>query len=105
MRRISVIATAAAMVVAVTGLAGGQASASVQSLGTCVTHYGNTVAWMDCKGGTQASWVRLGYNCGIPPATVNRLTQWYVLAAGGKGTVSARCALPMNRAWYNVRVY
>lgn len=78
---------------------------TTESLASCTAHYANTAAWIDCTGGSQASWVRLGYNCGIPPLTADHHTSWYSLFPGYTRTVSAECNLRVNGAWANVRAY
>jgi hypothetical protein len=92
----------------VAGLGAAPANAdpvSVQSLASCSAHWANTAAWMDCTGGSQAGWVRLGYNCGIPPITRDHHTDWYSLFPGQTRTVSASCNVRVNGAWPNVRAY
>ncbi|MFC0105829.1 hypothetical protein [Kibdelosporangium aridum] len=77
----------------------------VQTLASCSPHWANTAAWMDCTGGTQKSWVRLGYNCGVGPITRDHHTRWYRVDPGKRRTVSAECTVRVNRAWPNVRAY
>ena len=108
MRRISVIVTAAAaLLTAGTVLATAEASAApaLKSLATCSAHYANTAAWADCTGGTQKSWVRLGYNCGVGPINADHHTNWVALNPGARTTLSAECNVRVNSAWYNSRVY
>ncbi|MET8765047.1 hypothetical protein [Lentzea sp. NPDC004782] len=75
------------------------------SLAGCSAHYANTAAWMDCTGGSEKSWVRLGYNCGIPPITRDHHTKWYSLDPWASITVSAECNVRVNGAWANIRKY
>lgn len=108
MRRISVIVTAAAALFAAgTGFVAAEASAApaIKSLATCSAHYANTAAWADCTGGTQKSWVRLGYNCGVGPINADHHTNWVALNPGARTTLSADCNVRVNSAWYNSRVY
>jgi hypothetical protein len=65
----------------------------------------NTAAWMDCTGGSEKSWVRLGYNRGIPPVTRFHHTKWVVISPGEKKTSRAECNVRVNKAWTNIRPY
>ena len=106
--RRAVAALGVAPLLLVAGLGAAPANAdpvSAQSLASCTAHRANTAVWMDCTGGTQASWVRLGYNCGISPITRDHHTSWYSLFPGQRRTVSAECTVRANSAWANIRAY
>lgn len=81
------------------------AVASTSSLARCKAHYATTAAWIDCTGGSQKSWVRLGYNCRVLGKTRTHHTSWYRVDPGRKKTVSRECTFKATRAWANVREY
>ncbi len=105
-RAVVVVGTVPALLALGLGTVAAEASTMTPaSLAGCSAHYGNTAAWMDCTGGSQASWVRLGYNCGIPPITADHHTKWYSLFPGYTITVSVECNVRANGAWSNIRAY
>jgi hypothetical protein len=72
---------------------------------SCSAHHANTAAWMDCRGGSEKSWVRLGYNCGIPPFDRDHHTDWTSISPGQTKTISAECRVRVNNSWPNIRPY
>ena len=60
MKRFKVIAVALAASAPLIAASGANASAANASLATCSAHYANTDAWIDCYGGTEPSFARIG---------------------------------------------
>jgi hypothetical protein len=86
-------------------LQAGASSATTANLASCSAHHANTAAWMDCTGGSEKSWVRLGYNCGIPPFDADYHTDWTSISPGEAKTISAECTVRVNNSWPNIRPY
>lgn len=105
MRRASVLFASLAVAMAVAPAAASASAASITSLGSCDAHYANTAAWANCSAGSQTSWVRLGYNCGVGPLNRDYHSDWFVLEIGRSFTINAECSVRVNGAWYNVRPY
>ncbi|MFG2995192.1 hypothetical protein [Streptomyces sp. NPDC048340] len=68
------------------------APAGAQSLASCIGHYANTAYWMDCTGGSETSWARLGGLCG-PTSGISywNWSNWYRIDPGESRTISAEC--------------
>lgn len=105
MRRASVVFAALALATVAVPVAASASEASVTGLGSCDAHYANTAAWANCSGGSQTSWVRLGYNCGVGPLNRDYHSDWFVLEIGQSFTINAECRVRVNSAWYNSRPY
>ena len=60
MKRFKVITVALAASAPLLVASGANASAADASLATCSAHYANTAAWIDCDGGTEPSFARIG---------------------------------------------
>ncbi|GAB3742662.1 hypothetical protein GCM10027598_74830 [Amycolatopsis oliviviridis] len=92
---------AAGAAVAAPAAASAAPGPGIQSLASCKTHYANTAAWMDCTGGSQASWVRLGAHC----ATGWYYSDWYSVQPRKKRTVSYECTWSVSGAKAEIRRY
>lgn len=103
MKRFKVIAVALAASAAPLVASGANASAANASLATCSAHYANTDAWIDCYGGTEPSFARIGVR--LEPFGFIRHGSWFLVPAGQHEQESVGSLIGIEGAWINVRPY
>lgn len=76
-------------------------AADTQGLATCKAHHANTVAWADCVGGTEKSWVRVAAKCW----SGWKHSDWVRVDPGKKKTVRYECWRSVSDAKAQIRKY
>ena len=103
MKRFKVIAVALAASAPLLVASGANASAADASLATCSAHYANTADWIDCDGGTEPSFARIGVQ--LKPFGLISHGKWFLVPAGQHVWQSYQAVFGVENAWVNVRPY
>jgi hypothetical protein len=103
MKKLKMIAATVAASVPFLLASGATAPAANASLASCTAHYANTVAWINCHGGTEASWARIGVR--LAPFNFMRHGDWFLVPAGQYRSRSVEAIIGIRSAWVNVRPY